>query len=242
MQRRQFIALLGGAAAAWPFTALAQQQAGKVPRIGFLQRIRNENVVAFIQGLRDAGYFDGQNALIETRIYETTLDRLPDLAKELVDLKCDVVVAGSQYAFEAVMRATSTIPIVGIDLESDPVARGWVNSLGHPGGNFTGLFLDLPELSGKQIELLKEAAPTLSRLGVIWDSYIGEFQFLATQTAARSAGVTLHSLPIKGPDDFKVAFDRAARDGIDSVVVLSSPLILGQRLQIVGWALRARLR
>ena len=122
MQRRQFIALLGGAAAAWPFTALAQQQAGKVPRIGFLQRIRNENVVAFIQGLRDAGYFDGQNALIETRIYETTLDRLPDLAKELVDLKCDVVVAGSQYAFEAVMRATSTIPIVGIDLESDPVA------------------------------------------------------------------------------------------------------------------------
>ena len=75
-----------------------------------------------LQGLRDAGYFDGQNALIETRIYETTLDRLPDLAKELVDLKCDVIVAGSQYAFEAVMRATSTIPIVGIDLESDPVA------------------------------------------------------------------------------------------------------------------------
>ena len=159
MQRRQFIALLGSAAAAWPLVARAQQLAGKVPRIGFLQRIRNENVVAFIQGLRDAGYADGQNAVIETRFYETTLDRLPDLAKELVDLKCDVIVAGSQYAFEAVMRATSTTPIVGIDLESDPVARGWVQSLGHPGGNFTGLFLDLPELSGKQIELLKEAPP-----------------------------------------------------------------------------------
>ena len=242
MQRRQFIALLGGAAGpAWPFVALAQQLADKVPRIGFLQRIRNENVVAFIQGLNDAGYVDGQNALIETRIYETTLDRLPDLAHELIDLKCDVIVAGSQYAFEAVMRATSTTPIVGIDLESDPVARGWVKSLGHPGGNFTGLFLDLPELSGKQIELLKEAVPTLSRLGVIWDSYIGEFQFLATQAAARTTGVTLHSLPIKRPGDFKDAFNRAARERIDGVVVLSSPLILEQRLHIAEWATQARL-
>ena len=241
MHRRQFIALLGGAAAARPVVARAQQLVGKVPRIGFLQRIRNENVVAFTQGLRDAGYVDGQSALIETRIYETTLDRLPDFAKELVDLKCDVIVAGSQYAFEAVMRATSTTPIVGIDLVSDPVARGWVQSLGHPGGNFTGLFLDLPELSGKQIELLKEAAPTLSRLGVLWDSYIGEFQFLATQTAARTAGVALHSIPIKRPEDFKGAFDRAARERIDGVVVLSSPLILEQRLPIAEWATKARL-
>jgi putative ABC transport system substrate-binding protein len=241
MHRRQFIALLGGAAAARPVVARAQQLVGKVPRIGFLQRIRNENVVAFTQGLRDAGYVDGQSALIETRIYETTLDRLPDFAKELVDLKCDVIVAGSQYAFEAVIRATSTTPIVGIDLESDPVARGWVQSLGHPGGNFTGLFLDLPELSGKQIELLKEAAPTLSRLGVLWDSYIGEFQFLATQTAARTAGVALHSIPIKRPEDFKDAFDRAARERIDGVVFLSSPLILEQRLPIAEWATKARL-
>src|SRR4029077_3881301 len=173
--------------------------AGKVPRIGFLQRIRNENVVAFIQGIRDAGDADGQNAVIETRFYETTLDRLPDLAKELVDLKCDVIVAGSQYAFEAVMRATSTTPIVGIDLETDPVASGWAKSLGHPGGNFTGLFLDLPELSGKLIELFKEAVPRLSHLGVLWDSTIGAIQFGATQAAARAAGVTLLSLPIRSP-------------------------------------------
>src|SRR5262245_56803780 len=149
--RRQLITLLGGAAA-WPLTARAQQLS-KLPRIGFLQRVRNENVVAFIQALRDAGYIDRQNAVIETRIFETTLDRVPDFAKELVELKCDVILAASQYAFVAAMKATTTIPIVGIDLENDPVANGWVRSLARPGGNFTGLFLDLPELGGKQIEL-----------------------------------------------------------------------------------------
>jgi putative tryptophan/tyrosine transport system substrate-binding protein len=97
MRRRQFITLLGGAAA-WPIAARAQQLADKIPRIGFLQSFRNENVVAFIQGLRDTGYINGQNALIETRIFGTTLDRLSDLAKELVDLKCDVIVAASRYA------------------------------------------------------------------------------------------------------------------------------------------------
>ncbi len=241
LRRREFIVLVGAAAVAWPLAAPAQQPAGKVPRIGFLQGPRNENVAAFIQGLRDAGYIDGQNALIETRIYETAFDRLPDLANELIDLKCNVIVAASRYAFEAAMRATSTTPIVGIDLESDPVASGWAKSLGRPGGNFTGLFLDLPELSGKQIELLKEAVPTLSRLGVLWDSAIGAVQFDATQAAARAAGVTLLSLPIRSPEDFKDAFDRAARERIHGVVVLSSPLILGQRLQIAEWAVKARL-
>jgi putative tryptophan/tyrosine transport system substrate-binding protein len=240
VKRREFMTLLGGAGAAWPLAARAQQLS-KLPRIGFLQRIQNENVVAFIQTLRDAGYVDGQNAIIETRIFETTLDRLPDLAKELVDLKCDVILAGSQYAFVAAMKATTTIPIVGIDLENDPVASGWVKSLARPGGNFTGLFLDLPELSGKQIELLKEVVPTLSKPGVLWDSAIGEAQFRAAQTAAHAAGVTLHSLPIRGPEAFKDAFDHAAREQVDGVVILSSPLILERRSQIVDWAIKARL-
>jgi putative tryptophan/tyrosine transport system substrate-binding protein len=240
MKRREFIVLLGGAAVAWPIAARGQQLS-KLPRIGFLQRVRNENVVAFIQALRDAGYVDGQNAVIETRIFETTLDRVPDFAKELVDLKCDVILAASQYAFVAAMKATTTIPIVGIDLENDPVASGWVRSLARPGGNFTGVFLDLPELGGKQIELLKEVVPNLSKPGALWDSAIGEAQFRATQTAAQAAGVTLDSLPIRGPDDFKVAFDRAARDQIDGVIILSSPLILERRSQIVEWAIKERL-
>src|SRR5262249_46512508 len=117
MKRRQFITLLGGAAVAWPIAARAQQLS-KLPQIGFLQRVRNENVVAFIQALRDAGYVDGQNAVIETRIFETTLDRVPDFAKELVDLKCDVILAASQYAFVAAMKATTTIPIVGLELRA----------------------------------------------------------------------------------------------------------------------------
>jgi putative ABC transport system substrate-binding protein len=224
--------VLGGfAAIAWPVHARAQQ-VGRLPRIGFLQSFRNENVVAFFQGLRDAGYVDGQTAAIETRIFDMQLHRLPALAKELVDLKCDVIVAGSRYAFEAAMTATRTIPIVGIDLESDPVASGWVKSLGYPGGNLTGLFLDLPELSGKLIELLKEAVPTLSRLGVLWDSTIGEVQFDATGAAARVAGVTLHSLPIATRDDFEKAFDRAALVSLDGMVILSSPLMSGDKPRI----------
>ena len=240
MRRREFMALAGFVAIWWPVDAAAQQ-AGKLPRIGFLQSFQNENVVAFFHGLRDAGYVDGQTAAIEMRIFDTTLHRLPALAKELVDLKCDVIVAASRYAFEAAMRATSTIPIVGIDLESDPVASGWAKSLGYPGGNLTGLFLDLPELNGKLIEILKEAVPTLSRLGVLWDSTIGEVQFGATQAAARVAGVTLHSLPIATRDDFQKTFDRAALVSLDGMVVLSSPLILEQRSLIANWATKAGL-
>src|SRR5262249_49878703 len=177
--RREFISLLGGAAA-WPLTARGQQVAGKVPRIGFLQfRGTTENSAAFMQGLRDAGYIDARSAIVEARYYG--IDRLAGLANELVALKCDVIFAPAPYAIQAAMKATSTIPIVGIDLESDPVASGWAAGLAHSGRNLTGIFLDLPELGGKQIELLKEAVPTLSHLAVIWDSTIGVVQFRATR-------------------------------------------------------------
>src|SRR5260370_8366298 len=131
--------------------------------------------------------------------------------------------AASQYAFVAAMRATTTIPIVGIELETDPVASGWVKSLARPGGNFTGLFLDLPELSGKQIELFKEAVPGLSNPGVLWDSAIGEVQLRAAQTAAHAAGVTLHPLPIPNPKDFKDAFRPAAPQHIPDPAPPSTP-------------------
>jgi putative tryptophan/tyrosine transport system substrate-binding protein len=212
-----------------------------LPRIGFLQRFRNENVVAFIQGLREAGYVDGESAQIETRIFEAALDRLPEFAGELVNLRCNVIFAASRYAYEAVLKATSTIPIVGIDLESDPVESGWAKSLGRPGGNLTGVFLDIPELGGKQIELLREAVPTILRLGVLWDATIGIVQFRATEAAARTVGVALHSLAIRDPADFKEVFESAARERIEGVVILSSPLILEQRAQIVEWAIAARL-
>ncbi|HEY3118784.1 MAG TPA: ABC transporter substrate-binding protein, partial [Chloroflexota bacterium] len=154
---------------------------------------------------------------------------------------CDVIVAAAPYAIKAALTATSTIPIVGIDLESDPVASGWARSLNRPGGNVTGLFLDLPELGGKQIQLLKEAVPKLSRVAVLWDSTIGDVQFRATEAAARAAGFAVQSLPIQRPRDIKDGLDRAARERSHGVIVLSSPLINEQRSQIASLALKAGL-
>jgi len=241
VNRRKLITLLGGAAAAWPLAAGAQQAAEKLPRIGSIQNFRNENFEAFIQGLREAGYVDGQNMLLETRFYAGVLDRIDEFTSELVALKCSVILATAPYAVQAVMKATSKIPIVGIDLESDPVANGWVKSLARPGGNLTGFFLDIPELGGKQIELLKEAVPTVARLAVLWDATIGTVQFGATETAARPSGVTLESFPIRNVEDIKDAIERAARERVHGLVVLTSPLIFNQRSQIADLALKTRL-
>jgi len=240
MKRRAFIRLLGGAAA-WPLVARAQQPAEKLARIGSIQNFRNENFEAFIQGLREAGYVDGQNMLLETQFYAGVLDRIDEFTSELVALKCSVILATAPYAVQAVMKATSKIPIVGIDLESDPVANGWVKSLARPGGNLTGFFLDIPELGGKQIELLKEAVPTVARLAVLWDATIGTVQFGATETAARPSGVTLESFPIRNVEDIKDAIERAARERVHGLVVLTSPLIFNQRSQIADLALKTRL-
>ena len=139
------------------------------------------------------------------------------------------------------MRATSTIPIVAIDLESDPVANRWATSIARPGGNMTGFFLDLPELGGKQIELLREALPTLSRVAFLWDLTVGLIQFRATEAVARTAGVVPLSLPIQRREDFNEAFEQAASQQADAVVVLSSPLIFGQRSQIADLAVKTRL-
>jgi putative tryptophan/tyrosine transport system substrate-binding protein len=217
------------------------QQAGKIPRIGFLQAFNSENVAAFMQGLGELGYIAGQTAVIETRFYSTMLDRLPQLANELVSLKCDVIFAAAPYAITAVMQATTTIPIVGVDLESDPVASGWAKSLSRPGGHVTGLFLDLPELGGKQIQLLREALPEMSRVAVLWDSTIGEVQFRATESAARAAGVKVQSLPIRRLGDFRQALDRAAAEHVHGMLTLSSPVINAERSHIASLALQHRI-
>jgi putative ABC transport system substrate-binding protein len=240
MNRRSFLGTLPGGLLAVPLAAEAQQ-ASKLPKIGFLQGTLNENAVAFVDALRDAGYVDGQNAVLETRIYGVTFDRLPQLARDLVALKCDVIFATGPYAIRAAIAATNKVPIVGLDLESDPVARGWAKSLSRPGGNITGLFLDLPELGGKQIQLLREVVPGISRVGVLWDSNIGDVQFRATQTAARTLGVVVHSLSMQRAEDLQDAFDRAVRERLQGVIVLSSPVILRERLQIASFALIRRL-
>jgi putative tryptophan/tyrosine transport system substrate-binding protein len=240
MRRREFITLLG-TAAAWPPAARAQQQAGKLPKIGSILTEPSELVEALSQGLREAGYVDGQNIVLDTRYHHGSLERIDEFARELVALKCSVIVAGSPYAIRAVLKETNTIPSVGIDLESDPVANGWVKSLARPGGNFTGLFLDIPELGGKQIELLKNVVPTLTRLAVLWDAVIGTLQFQAIETAARSSGVTLESFPIRTAGEINDAVERAAQRRVDGMMVLTSPLIFNQRSRIADLALKARL-
>jgi putative ABC transport system substrate-binding protein len=239
VNRREFVSGVAISLLAAPLAAEAQQ-AGKVPRIGFLQSTQNENFVAFIQALRDAGYVDGRSAMIETRIYGAMPEKLPELAKELVARKCDVILAAGPQAIRAAIGATNTIPVVGIDLESDPVANGWAQSLGHPGRNFTGLFLDAPELGGKQIQLLKEAVPKLSRVAVLWDSSVGEVQFRATEAAAGAVGVTIQSIPFKRLRDVEDGFD-PARHHLSGIIVLSSPLILRERAQIARLALKNHL-
>jgi putative ABC transport system substrate-binding protein len=179
LKRREFITLLGGAAAAWPRAASAQQSAGTLPRIGAIQSARSENSEAFERGLREAGYVVGQNVLLEQRFSGTASDRIDEAVRELIAIKCSVIFASNPYSIRAVTKATSTIPIVGVDLESDPVAGGLVKSIARPGGNFTGFFLDIPELGGKQIELLREAVSKVSRVAVLWDATIGEVQFHA---------------------------------------------------------------
>jgi putative ABC transport system substrate-binding protein len=240
MRRREFITLLG-IAAAWPLTARAQQQAGKLPRIGSILTEPSELVEALSQGLREAGYVDGQNIVLDTRYHHGSLERIDEIARELVALKCSVIVAGSQYAIRAVLKETNTIASVGIDLESDPVANGWVKSLARPGGNLTGLFLDIPELGGKQIEFLKNVVPTLARLAVLWDAAIGTLQFNAIEAAAHSSGVTLESFPIRTAEAIKDAVERAAQGHVDGMIVSTSPLIFNQRSQIADLALKARV-
>jgi putative ABC transport system substrate-binding protein len=239
VKRRDFITLLGGTAA-WPLTTRAQQPA-ELPRVCSIHTARNENSEAFFRGLRDAGYVDGQNARIDARFHGTSLEQLDEVARTLVDSKCSVIFASNPYAIKAVTKATKTIPIIGVDLESDPVASGLINSVARPGGNFTGFFLDIPELGGKQIELLMEAVPAVSRLAILWDATIGETQFRATETAPRPASIMLQSLPIRREQDINEAIQKAVHDQANGLVVLSSPLIYEHRSQIASIALKARL-
>jgi putative tryptophan/tyrosine transport system substrate-binding protein len=239
MKRREFIALVGGAAAGWPLAAHAQQSVRELPRIGAIFNSRSENNEAFRQGLSETGYVDGQNVVLEERIMGTDLDRADEISRELVALRSKVIFAGTPYAIRAALKATSTIPIVGVDLESDPVTSGLVKSIARPGGNFTGFFLDIPDLGGKQIELLMEAVKSVSRLAIVWDESIGSVQYHATETAPRPAGVTLQSLPIKRAEDFGPALERATHEQAQGLILLSSPLIFIQRQHIADMTLRA---
>ena len=208
ISRRRLI-LAAGAATVFPSLAADSRKPGDVPRIGFLHTSANPNFIALREGLRAEGFQEGKNAAYEVRFYGSEPQRLADLAGDLVAKRCNVIFAAAPYAIQAVLSATGTIPIVGVDLESDPVAKGWLRSLSRPGANLTGMFLDTPELGGKQIQLQREALGGLANVGVLWDATIGETQFRATEAAARTAGLPLISLPICEVGEAKEAFARA---------------------------------
>jgi putative tryptophan/tyrosine transport system substrate-binding protein len=245
MRRREFIALLGGAAA-WPFTSFAQQRG--VYRVGSLSLAGPAdrpvplpaNWEGFMQGLRESGFVEGRNLVLEQRSAHHDPALFPQAASELVGLPVDVIFARGTWALTAARNATRSIPIVGIDLESDPVEAGLAASIARPGGNITGLFLDLSELSGKHLQILKEILPALSRVAILGDATINAPQFRELEKVAQSLAVQTKPLQAAA-DNLEAAVEVAKGWHAHAVIVLSSPVTLSYRARIADLASRADL-
>ena len=224
--------------------AAEAQQPGKVPRIGLLAQAppTRPPVEAFRQGLRDLGYVEGKNVLIEYRHTEGKPDRLPGLAAELVRLKVDVIVVSGALATSAAKNATREIPIV-MAVAGDPVDSGHVASLGRPGGNITGLTNLAPELGGKRLELLKEVIPGLSRVAVLSDptNPIFKLQLAEVERAASALKLQFQILEVREPTDFDSAFGAAKKGRAGAVSTLASAFLAGHRKKLVDLAERSRL-
>ena len=248
MERRTFMAMLTGGLLASPLAAEAQQ-AVKIARIGFLTpnmaasppHVRE----AFLQGLRDLGYVEGRNVVIEYRDAEGKSERFPALAAELVALKVDVIVAPGTPAALAAKQATRTLPIV-FPIAGDPVTSGLVTSLARPGGNVTGLSILDPDLVGKCLEQLKQAVPGVSGVAVLWQpGGLGERtdkdMLKGAEVAARALGVRLQFVEARGPADFDRAFSEMTRARAGALTVLPSTMFLHERRRLVDLAARNRL-
>jgi putative ABC transport system substrate-binding protein len=229
-----------------PFCLAHAQQAGKVPRIGFLGTTSpsaiSARVEGFRQGLRENGYIEGQNIAIEYRWAEGKLDRLPNLAAELVSHKVDIIVTHGEAAIRALKQATGTIPIV-VGVTGDLVVTGHAASLARPGGNITGLVDTSPELSGKRLELLKEILPKALRIAVVWNAAnrVKVLDFKETEMAAQALGLKLQSLEVRASEDFEKRFKAATTQRSGALVVLWDALITANTGSIVNFAAKSRL-
>ena len=242
MRRREFLSLLGGAAAAWPLAARAQQ-AARVPRLGVLLLSTPQadpQMETARRALRDLGYVEGQNLAIEYRYAEGRPERLPDLAADLVRMKPDVVFSLGGDVTPAAVKATQTIPIV-FTSSADPVQLGFVASLARPGGNATGVTFLLDELASKRLEFLKQAAPRVSRVGFLWNPDHVDNELPEAERAAASLRVELKPLTVCGPADFDGAFMAATQARIDALYVVSSRLTLQNLGRIVNFVAENRL-
>jgi len=224
------------------------QQPGKIPRVGYLRvvgvpSIPGPNVEAFRQGLKDLGYVEGKNILIEFRYADGKRDRVPSLVAELVKLKVDVIVSGDDPAIRLAKQATKTIPIVML-INQDPVATGLIDSLARPGGNITGISRLTRELSGKRLELLTEIVPAMERVGILWDSTSegSKISFQEYQAAARALKTQLKSLEVRGPEpDLDGAFQSAVKGRTSALAAVGGGLLNRHRKQIANYAIKHRL-
>jgi ABC-type uncharacterized transport system substrate-binding protein len=240
MSRREFISLIAGATA-WPLGARAQRPT--MPLIGVLIEgvpLTSHLLAALRRGLAETGYVEGKNLAIEYRISKGP-ERLPEFAGDLVRLNVNVIFAAAPAGVAAASNATTSIPVVGVDLESDPVAKGYVKSFARPGGNVTGMFLDIPELSGKQLGLLKEIVPGLSRIAIFGVPGLNALQFTATETAARAFAVEAEIMEVRVPDDFEGALEAARTRRFEAGILLLSPLVFTYLKQIGELAIAKRL-
>ena len=233
--RRAFVAgsfaLLGA-----PLAAQAQQT-GKLPRVGFVRvelPFTAPQREAFLEGLRDRGWNDGRNVAIDWRGRD---EEIPDLVR----LNVDVMVLTNPYRIEAGLKQTRTIPIVTLDLESDPVGKGFIKSLSRPGGNVTGIWMDFPDIAGKHLQMLKEAVPALSRVAVIWDANVAGAQFAATQTAARVLNVVVQSAALRQEIEIEDIVKRALPARPQAILLLTSPIVLRAQGRIAQLAVQHRL-
>ena len=224
---------------------VSAQQTSKVPRMGFLiaptQSFFSPRAEVFRLGLRDLGYVEGKNIVIEYRYAEGKLDRLPTLAAELVSLKVDVIVASGPGSW-AVKNATKTIPIVFLGVQ-DPVASGLVNSLATPGGNVTGLSILAPEMGGKRLELLKEVVPKITRIAFLWalGGASAPITVKETQTVARALQLELQSLELRDAKGFDRAFEAITKNHAQGLLTNPSPLINTHHARIIEFARKNRL-
>jgi putative tryptophan/tyrosine transport system substrate-binding protein len=250
MRKRLFGLALGALLLALCFMLLAPcfsvqaQQPGKVPRIGFLTAAASttERIDAFRQGLRELGYAEGKNIVIEWRFAEGKRERLEDLAAELVRLKVDIIVTAGPTTTSAAKEATITIPIV-MGFDNDPVGSGFVASLARPGGNITGLSTLGAELSGKRLELLNEIVPRLSRVAVLGTSTNpGNARALReTEPVAGALKVQLQYLDVRDPKDIEAALRAVSKGRADAVLALNSPVLNSHRTQVADLAVKNRL-
>ena len=220
------------------------QQPKKVARIGFLAPATRTGYQhytdAFLQGLRELGYVEGQNIVIEYRWADGNFERLPELAADLVRLKVDVIVAPGVQAVRAAKQSTTTIPVI-FPTVGDAVASGLVASLARPGGNITGLTILSPELSGKRLELLKEAFPRLSRVAVLLDPRQPPLSMKETQTTGQSLRLKLQFLEVRDAADVESVFSAMSRERADALITLPHPVLQVHQKRIVELAAKSRM-